>query len=138
VKVHPNASAATIDRSSAATFGFMVALRAIVKPRERACRAALKQLRHPTVLRETAATAPRSSLFLFVFEAAALKTWINPGGNFRPQSDLHREQRVDLDASQLPTLFAEFDERSLRGARELEPQLLVCHQTADDSFNRSM
>jgi hypothetical protein len=80
-----------------------------------------------------------SSWFIFVrLEAAALKPWINPGGNIRPQPDLHGEQRVDFEAGQLPTLLGELRERSLRRASELATQLFVRQQAADDSFNRSM
>jgi hypothetical protein len=71
-------------------------------------------------------------------EAAALKPWINPGGRVRPEPDFCREQRVDLEAAQLPPLVTELGERSLRGASELEPQLLIRQEAADDSFNRSM
>src|ERR1700730_12950356 len=78
------------------------------------------------------------SLIVRGLEAAALKSWINPGGSVRPQSDFCREQRVDLEVAQLPALVTELRERSLRGPSELEPQLLVRQQAADDSFNRSM
>ena len=79
-----------------------------------------------------------SGFFVFgALEAGALKTWINPGGSLRPQSGLHGEQRVDFDARQLPTLFAELRERTLGGASEAEPQLFVRQQAADDSLDRS-
>jgi hypothetical protein len=58
-----------------------------------------------------------SFFFLLVLEAAALKAWINPGGNRRPQPDLHGEQRVDFDASQFPTLFAKNSLRSVMSQR---------------------
>jgi len=67
-------------------------------------------------------------MFSFIvagLEAAALKPWINPGGNIRPQPDLHGEQRIDFETAQLPPLFSQLRERSPRGASELEPQLLV-------------
>jgi hypothetical protein len=80
-----------------------------------------------------------SSFFIFVgLEAAALKPWINPGGNIRPQPCLHGEQCVDLEARELPTLLSQLSERSLRRASELAPQLLIGEQATDDPFNRSM
>jgi hypothetical protein len=50
--------------------------------------------------------ASRSSFIFVGLEAAALKPWINPGGNIRPQPDLYGEQRVDFEAGQLPTLLS--------------------------------
>jgi hypothetical protein len=71
-------------------------------------------------------------------QGAALKPRINPGGRFRPQTDVYGEQRVDFEAAQLPTLFTQLCERSPRRANELLPQLFIRQQAADNSFNRSM
>jgi hypothetical protein len=79
-----------------------------------------------------------SSFILVVLEAAALKPWIDPSGNIRPQPDLDGEQRVGFEAGELPTLLGQLRERSLRRARELAPQFLIRQQATDDSFNRSM
>jgi len=45
-------------------------------------------------------------------QAAALKPRINPCGHLGPQTDLDREQRVDFEAAQLPTLFMQPERRS--------------------------
>ena len=66
-------------------------------------------------------TSPVFSCIVVGLEAAALKPWINPIGNVRPQPDLDGEQRVDFDPAQLPALFTELRERSPREACELEP-----------------
>ena len=71
-------------------------------------------------------------------QAAALKPRINPGGDLRPQTDLYREQRVDFEVAQLPTLLTQLRERSAWSPNKLESQLLVRHEAANDSFNRSM
>jgi hypothetical protein len=79
-----------------------------------------------------------STFILGGLEAAALEAGINPSGNLRPQPDLDGEQCIDFESTQLPTLFTQLLNCSPRGAGELEPQLLVRQQAANDSFNRSM
>jgi len=71
-------------------------------------------------------------------QIAALKPRIDPDGHLGPQTDLCGEQRVDFETAQLPTLFAQFCERSPGSANEVLPQFLIRQQTADHSFNRSM
>src|SRR5438876_6009083 len=70
-------------------------------------------------------TLSRTFSFIVVgLEAAALKAWINSGGSVRPHPDVCCDQRVDLEAGELPTLFSQRREHSLRRASELAPQLL--------------
>src|SRR5580658_9734448 len=71
-------------------------------------------LRHVTTPRRPAGPA-LSRLIIVAFEATALNPRIDPSGNIRPQPDVHGEQRLDFEAAQLPTLFAQLRERSLRG-----------------------
>jgi hypothetical protein len=71
-------------------------------------------------------------------ETAALQLRINPIGGVRPQPGVGADQRVNLDAGQIPPLFTQGLERSPRGASKLKPQVLVRQEAADDSFNRSM
>src|SRR5258707_12483579 len=71
-------------------------------------------------------------------EAAALKPWINPVGHLWPETAVDGEQRVELEAAQLPPLFDELGERSPRPASELEPQFLVRQQAAEDWFDQSL
>jgi len=80
-----------------------------------------------------------SSRFTVVgLQAAALKPRIDPCGHLGPQTGIDREQRVNLEAAQLPTLFVQIHERSPRKPSELVPQLLIRQKAADDSFNRSL
>src|SRR5579862_2261554 len=75
-----------------------------------------------------------SCLILVGLEAAALKPWINPSRDIRPQPDLDGEQRVGFEPGELPPLLRERGERSLRRAGELAPQLFIRQQAADDPF----
>jgi len=81
----------------------------------------------------------RWSRFTIVgLQAAALKPRINPGGRLGPQTDFYGEQRIDLEAAQVPTLFIQLRERSPRRPGELVPQLLIGQEAADNSFDRSL
>jgi hypothetical protein len=71
-------------------------------------------------------------------QAAALKPRINSGGDLNPQTHLCGEQRVDFDTAQLPSLFMQLRERSLRRPNELVSQFLIRQEPADGSFNRSL
>jgi hypothetical protein len=79
-----------------------------------------------------------SRFTLIGLQAAALKPWINPSGHLRPQTVLYREQRVDFEPGQFPTLFIQPHQCSLGGSNELAPQILIRQKAADDSFNRSL
>jgi hypothetical protein len=84
-------------------------------------------------------TSEKRSCFIFLgVRTRSLKPRVDAGGDIGPHADFCGKQRVHFDPAQLPPLFTQLGERTSRGASELQPQVLIRQETADDSFNGPM